>query len=277
MRFNPPPGWPQPPQGWTPPPGWEPDPSWPAPPPGWQLWIDDARTRVMPQVPRAVPRPGPKPAPQPYRSHPSLRPWYQRTGWIVALLILCFPVGIALTWMRKDWPTTARGVITAVVAVLFLLIAASTQSPTQTAANSGTSKALTTPTVTAAASASSAAAAPTSAPAATSVAAAAPPPTTQAPPPTTQAAPPPPATSAAPAGDDLCGAPSNPYGYNFCGDGGYIYSPGGSVCTYFDCIGNFSNGHGYMVECSDGTYSMSGGIRGECSDHGGEEQPVYSG
>lgn len=39
MRFNPPPGWPAPPEGWRPPAGWTPDPSWPDPPPGWQLWI----------------------------------------------------------------------------------------------------------------------------------------------------------------------------------------------------------------------------------------------
>lgn len=39
--FNPPPGWPKPPAGWTPPNGWKPDPAWPAPPPGWQLWIPD--------------------------------------------------------------------------------------------------------------------------------------------------------------------------------------------------------------------------------------------
>jgi hypothetical protein len=38
VRFNPPPGWPRPPEGFTPEPGWQPDPSWPAPPPGWQLW-----------------------------------------------------------------------------------------------------------------------------------------------------------------------------------------------------------------------------------------------
>lgn len=37
--FNPPPGWPKPPEGWTPPPGWKPDPSWPPPPPGWDLWL----------------------------------------------------------------------------------------------------------------------------------------------------------------------------------------------------------------------------------------------
>ena len=37
--FNPPPGWPKPPDGWRPPAGWTPDPSWPDPPEGWQLWI----------------------------------------------------------------------------------------------------------------------------------------------------------------------------------------------------------------------------------------------
>jgi hypothetical protein len=42
LIFNPPPGWPRPPAGWSPPKGWTPHPSWPEPPPGWQLWIDDA-------------------------------------------------------------------------------------------------------------------------------------------------------------------------------------------------------------------------------------------
>lgn len=41
MRYNPPPGWPQPPKGWVPPAGWNPDPSWPHPPEGWQLWVSD--------------------------------------------------------------------------------------------------------------------------------------------------------------------------------------------------------------------------------------------
>ena len=41
-RFNPAPGWPAAPDGWSPEPGWKPDPSWPAAPAGWQLWIDDA-------------------------------------------------------------------------------------------------------------------------------------------------------------------------------------------------------------------------------------------
>lgn len=45
MRFNPPPGWPRPPEGWVPPPGWNPDPSWPDLPDGWQLWLPDDEER----------------------------------------------------------------------------------------------------------------------------------------------------------------------------------------------------------------------------------------
>lgn len=41
LRFNPPPEWPAPPDGFIPPAGWQPDPSWPSAPPGWQLWADD--------------------------------------------------------------------------------------------------------------------------------------------------------------------------------------------------------------------------------------------
>lgn len=39
LLFNPPPGWPKPPEGWRPPAGWTPDPAWPDPPEGWCLWI----------------------------------------------------------------------------------------------------------------------------------------------------------------------------------------------------------------------------------------------
>lgn len=83
-------------------------------------------------------------------------------------------------------------------------------------------------------------------------------------------------TQAASAKSSTCGAPNNPYGYNFCGRGGYVTSPSADICSYFDCIANFFNGHGYMVECNDGTYSMSGGISGACSYHGGEDRAVYS-
>jgi hypothetical protein len=73
---------------------------------------------------------------------------------------------------------------------------------------------------------------------------------------------------------ELCGAPKNPYGYNFCG-GSYIRDPKPDTCLYFDCIANFWNGTGYMIQCQDGTFSMSGGRQGSCSHHGGNRRPVY--
>jgi hypothetical protein len=42
MRWNPPPGWPPVPEGWSPPAGWQPDPSWPATPYGWPMWVPQA-------------------------------------------------------------------------------------------------------------------------------------------------------------------------------------------------------------------------------------------
>ena len=96
--------------------------------------------------------------------------------------------------------------------------------------------------------------------------------------PTTQAAAPKPVATTAQAKPSLCGAPANPFGYNFCGRGGYIYNADPSrVCSYFNCIANFGESPGYMIECKDGTYSTAGGRPGRCSDHGGEEQAVYSG
>jgi len=84
-------------------------------------------------------------------------------------------------------------------------------------------------------------------------------------------APPPP-----PPPPNLCGAPSNPWGYNFCG-GSYIYSPPGSFCGYFNCIPSFwTSTNGYVEECQDGTYSHSGGVSGSCSHHGGNLRPLWS-
>lgn len=75
-----------------------------------------------------------------------------------------------------------------------------------------------------------------------------------------------------------CGAPTNPYGYTFCAVGTRVTRPPSDICTYFtSCIANFRNGRGYMVECNDGTYSMSGGIEDACSYHEGVKRPVYSG
>jgi hypothetical protein len=52
LVFNPPPGWPTPPDGWQPPAGWVPDPAWPEPPDGWQLWIPATDTSSAQPPPR---------------------------------------------------------------------------------------------------------------------------------------------------------------------------------------------------------------------------------
>jgi Septum formation/Domain of unknown function (DUF4190) len=103
LRYNPPPGWPPPPRGFTPKPGWQPDPSWPPPPPGWQLWVNDdeppaqARAGQAPpaqdwpgQAPPAGPgaAPGwaaePTPGGRGYRGSGT----GQTSGWAVASFIL---------------------------------------------------------------------------------------------------------------------------------------------------------------------------------------------
>jgi hypothetical protein len=103
------------------------------------------------------------------------------------------------------------------------------------------------------------------------------PPPKSTPPPTPQPTPKPtpkPSPTPTPKPVNLCGAPSNPFGYNFC-SGPLIYAPAAGVCAYFACIPNFPKGKGYMVECNDGMYSMSGGRSGACSYHQGEFRPVY--
>lgn len=74
-----------------------------------------------------------------------------------------------------------------------------------------------------------------------------------------------------------CGAPSNPWGYNFCG-GGFIYSPPSNFCDYFTtCIPSFwQSTKGYVEECVDGTFSHSGGRSGSCSSHDGDRRPLYA-
>ncbi len=73
---------------------------------------------------------------------------------------------------------------------------------------------------------------------------------------------------------DTCGAPSNPWGYNFC-SGNLIYSPDPGFCGVFSCIGTFDNGKGYVVQCVDGMFSKSGGRSGVCSYHGGYQRDLY--
>jgi hypothetical protein len=53
------------------------------------------------------------------------------------------------------------------------------------------------------------------------------------------------------------------------GPGSLSHAEDAQFCETHHCIANFDNGHGEVVECSDGEWSHSGGISGACSDHGG--------
>lgn len=46
-RFNPPPNWPDIPEGWEPPKGWKPGPELPEPPKDWPLWLDDKGRKTV--------------------------------------------------------------------------------------------------------------------------------------------------------------------------------------------------------------------------------------
>jgi hypothetical protein len=56
------------------------------------------------------------------------------------------------------------------------------------------------------------------------------------------------------------------------GPGSESHAEDAKFCSEHECIGNFDNGHGTVVQCSDGEWSHSGGISGACSDHGGEKE-----
>jgi len=68
---------------------------------------------------------------------------------------------------------------------------------------------------------------------------------------------------------------NNPWDYNFsCCH--LIDNPPSNFCDYFNCIATFWNGQGYVVECSDTMYSLSGGRQGVCSHHGGFYRNLYA-
>ena len=81
----------------------------------------------------------------------------------------------------------------------------------------------------------------------------------------------PPATLApVPAAQTTCGAPPNPWGYNFCGRGAPVRAAPSNLCSYFSCIpSSWNSTNGYVAQCADGMFSHSGGVRGACSGHGG--------
>jgi hypothetical protein len=74
--------------------------------------------------------------------------------------------------------------------------------------------------------------------------------------------------------------PSSNYSYvppPTSGGSSSSYESGGSYsaptvsdfCSIYNCVGDFNNEPGSIVQCSDGSYSHAGGIQGACSSHGG--------
>ncbi|MEV0155967.1 hypothetical protein AB0H57_19800 [Micromonospora sp. NPDC050686] len=78
-----------------------------------------------------------------------------------------------------------------------------------------------------------------------------------------------------PTGEPRCGAPGNPFGYDFCG-GEKIRKPPRKVCDHFDCAPGFWRGKGWLVQCRDGQYSLNGGRPGVCLRHQGVRRNVYA-
>lgn len=228
----------------------------------------------------APPPPPPPPPGIPNRSSYPLRSppvahWYWQTWVVVLALILVFPVGLILLWTRKpQWSLRARWITSATVVVLAAMfivvgVTAAPQNTTTAPATQGPG----------AVGGDAPSATPRATPSPTQTPSATPLPTRT---PTAPPTPPPPTatpvSTAAPTAVpvNLCGAPQNPWGYNFCG-GGLIYSPDPSFCNYFACIPSFwQSTNGYVDQCNDGMFSHSGGRSGACSYHGGERRPLYS-
>jgi hypothetical protein len=69
-------------------------------------------------------------------------------------------------------------------------------------------------------------------------------------------------------------ATSNPWGYDF-NPGQLITSPPAQFCAYFACTDNFLSGTGYIVECSDSLFSLTGGTPNACTGHGTVQATLY--
>ncbi len=65
---------------------------------------------------------------------------------------------------------------------------------------------------------------------------------------------------------------------HFCsGSARTIAAAPSNFCSYFNCTASFWNQtNGYVVQCADGTYSHSGGVRGSCSSHRGVGRTLYA-
>lgn len=74
------------------------------------------------------------------------------------------------------------------------------------------------------------------------------------------------------------GANGNPWGYDF-NPGTLLTDPNPGFCDggYFQCVTTFWKAtNGYVVQCNNGLFSHSGGVRGACSRDGGPGKPLYT-
>ncbi|SIN35202.1 hypothetical protein [Micromonospora cremea] len=94
-----------------------------------------------------------------------------------------------------------------------------------------------------------------------------------APPPAPRTSAKPPRPSPTTTRDPRCGAPVNPLGYDFC-SGTRIRRPAAEVCDWFDCVPQFWAGRGYLVQCRDGSVSLTGGRSNACAEHRGVRRTV---
>ncbi|MBA2677715.1 MAG: hypothetical protein H0U76_04870 [Ktedonobacteraceae bacterium] len=75
------------------------------------------------------------------------------------------------------------------------------------------------------------------------------------------------------------GVNGNPWGYDFNSSGTILTAPNAEFCNgkYFRCVTTFwTKTSGYVVQCNNGLFSHSGGVRSACSHDGGEGQALYS-
>jgi hypothetical protein len=50
-----------------------------------------------------------------------------------------------------------------------------------------------------------------------------------------------------------------------------------AFCAKHECIGSWETAAGFRIQCSDGTWSFSGGRQGTCSSHGGTGEKYFGG
>jgi len=237
--------------------------------PDGRWWWDGKQWQPVQPRPRAVTHP-PRSTTGPQRARSNLLPTWAK----IVLGLFFLPITAYVLVFRSGWKPATKMVAAAGWSAVLVASLALTSSSYATGARPSPQTAAPTAATGTAASTSTVTPTPTGTPmlgpTPTPVLARASAPAALVPAVTHTPTPPP----AAPA-RDLCGAPSNPWGYNFCG-GSFINSPPSNFCSYFTCIPNFwRSTNGYVDQCADGAYSHSGGRQGACSFHGGERRPLY--